>query len=73
MSAAYFGAGTDVRPIKFCKERTFHYVDSQPYSEFGILQSKEWKNGYWTGEFTGRLFHVLILYHNWIKIWQKSI
>ena len=51
MSAAYFGAGTDVRPIQFCKEHTFHYVDSQPYSEFGILQAKEWKNGCWTGRF----------------------
>ena len=52
MSAAYFGAGTDIRPVKFCNIKTFHYVDSQPYSEFGILQAKDWKNGYWTGGFT---------------------
>ena len=52
MSAAYFGAGTDVRPIKFCAENTFYYVDSQPYSEFGLRRSKEWKDGVWTGKYT---------------------
>jgi len=51
-AAAYFGAGTDNQPIRFCNIKTFYYFDSQPYSEFGILQAKDWKNGYWTGGFT---------------------
>ena len=49
MSVAYFGAGTDVRPIKFCEENTFYYVDSQPYSEYGLLRSKD---GVWTSKYT---------------------
>ena len=52
MSAAYFGAGTDIRPIKFCEVDTYYYVDSQPYSEFGLRRSKEWKDGVWTGKYT---------------------
>ena len=52
MTAAYFGAGTDIRPIKFCEVDTYYYVDSQPYSEFGLRRAKEWKDGVWTGKYT---------------------
>lgn len=47
MSALYFGAGTDLRPLIFCNDiKNFNYIDSQPYSEFGLLQSNSNYNGY---------------------------
>ena len=40
MKAIYLGAGIDIRPIKYCPDIThFYYIDGQPYSEYGILQS----------------------------------
>ena len=39
MNALYIGAGIDVKPIKyFDKIKTFNYIDSQPYSEFGLIE-----------------------------------
>ena len=29
----------------------FYYIDCQPFSEFGIKRSKEWRDGQWTGKF----------------------
>ena len=53
MKAIYLGAGCDIRPLKNYKNiKQFYYFDSQPYSEFGIKQSKEWNDGKWTGRFT---------------------
>lgn len=40
MSAIYIGAGSDILPIKHLQNiKTFSYFDSQPFSEFGLLQS----------------------------------
>lgn len=53
MKAVYIGTGYDIRPIKLFKNiKLFHYFDGLPFSGFGIKQSKEWKNGKWTGLFT---------------------
>jgi hypothetical protein len=42
MKAIYIGAGDDTRPIKRLSDvAEFVHVDSQPYSEFGILQSQQ--------------------------------
>jgi len=41
MKAVYVGAGLDTRPIEHFKEiKLFYYIDGQPNSEFGILQSE---------------------------------
>lgn len=40
MTAIYIGAGSDILPIKYLQNiKTFIYYDSQPFSEFGLLQS----------------------------------
>ena len=53
MKAVYIGAGCDLRPVNNFKNiKTFYYIDCQPFSEFGINRSKEWKDGQWTGKFT---------------------
>ena len=53
MKALYVGAGTDMKPLQCMKNiKHFFYIDCQPFSEFGILRSKEWKNGKWTGKYT---------------------
>ena len=53
MKAVYVGAGCDLRPVNNFKNiKTFYYIDCQPFSEFGIKRSKEWKDGQWTGKFT---------------------
>lgn len=40
MSLLYVGAGCDISPIKhFDNIKIFYFIDSQPFSEFGIIQS----------------------------------
>lgn len=40
MKAVYVGAGLDTRPIEHFKEiKLFYYIDGQPNSEFGVMQS----------------------------------
>ena len=52
MKAVYVGAGVDLRPVNNFKNiKTFYYIDCQPFSEFGVMRSKEWKGGQWTGKF----------------------
>ena len=60
MKAIYIGAGDDTRPISRLDGVTeFVHVDSQPYSEFGILQSQQimsnGHNGYSRPRFFNRL------------------
>ena len=39
MNAIYIGAGTDLRPVNYLKYiKNFNYLDSQPNSEFGLLE-----------------------------------
>lgn len=40
MKAIYIGAGTDTSPIENFKDiKLFYYIDGQPNSEFGVMQS----------------------------------
>lgn len=64
MKAIYLGAGIDIRPIKYCPDIThFYYIDGQPYSEFGVLQStyinRDGTNGYSRPLFLQRLDHSM--------------
>mgnify|MGYP007047355138 CR=1 FL=1 len=60
MKAIYIGSGDDTRPItRLSDVAEFVYVDSQPYSAFGILQSQQimsnGSNGYSRPKFFNRL------------------
>ena len=77
MTAVYVGAGQDMRPVNDFKHiHTFYYMDGQPNSEFGVMRSKEWKDGQWTGKFTNgfsRPYFIPELDKTMLKINMKLV
>lgn len=60
MKAVYIGAGTDTRPIENFKDiKLFYYIDGQPNSEFGTLQSgiirNDGSDGFYRPKFISKL------------------